>query len=115
MKMNKNTLIMYILFGVTGLIGIIFFTLPSIIKKPSNTKELPDFALGFVEKDDFEFQKYSPKRNFTIKELQQRFDKRIYIGIAGIIVLFGASIYAGHLIRKKQKKHYTKNEINEEK
>ncbi|GJQ49200.1 hypothetical protein KsCSTR_19880 [Candidatus Kuenenia stuttgartiensis] len=101
---QKNNVLMYIVFGITFLIGIIFFVVPPMVKKPSFTKEIPDSTLGFTKRDDFHMEKYSPRHDLTLQDLKKGFDKRIYFGISGIIILLGVSLYSTYLIKKKNKK-----------
>lgn len=101
---QKNNVLMYIVFGITFLIGIIFFAVPSMMKKPSFTKEIPDSALGFIKRDDFHMEKYSPSHDLTLQELKKGFDKRIYIGLSGVIILLGVSVYTTYRIKKKNKR-----------
>ncbi|MCF6149386.1 MAG: hypothetical protein E3K37_12095 [Candidatus Kuenenia sp.] len=103
MKRKSNTL-MYIVFGTTFLIGIVFFTLPSVTKKPTFTKKIPESSLGFIKREDFKQQKYSPRHDLTLQELKKGYDKKIYFSLSGIVILLGVSIYTTYRIKKRNKK-----------
>lgn len=103
MKQKSNTL-MYIVFGITFLIGIAFFAFPSITKKPTFTKKIPESSLGFIKREDFKQQKYSPSHDLTLQDLKKGYDTRIYLGLSGIAILLGVSVYTTYRIKKRNKK-----------
>ncbi|MBM4054661.1 MAG: hypothetical protein FJ264_08330 [Planctomycetes bacterium] len=100
---QKNNTVMYIVFSITLVIGLVFFTIPSIRKKPTFTKEIPESSLGFIKREDFKQQKYSPSHDLTLRDLKKGYDKKIYLGLSGIIVLLGVSVYSMYKIKKKNK------------
>jgi len=103
MKQKNNTL-MYVVFGITLVIGFVFFTIPSIKKKPVFTKEIPETSLGFIKREDFHQQKYSPSHDLTLQDLKKGYDKKIYIGLSGVVVLLGVSVYSMYRMKKRNKK-----------
>ncbi|MDR4507993.1 MAG: hypothetical protein MRJ65_07110 [Candidatus Brocadiaceae bacterium] len=103
MNLSKQNMVLGLVFGITILIGIVFLVVPFSSKAPNESKKNTEDTIGYIKKEDFHMSKYTPNKDYTIKDLQQKTNINQYLGVAGIVIGFGAALFAGKLLLKRRK------------
>lgn len=102
MKVSKNNIILFIIFGLSFIVGLIFLIMPFVSEMPDGLEKVSEDTMGFLKKDDFMPAMKAPMPDYTIPTVKQRFNKQ-YAGIIGVFVVFGITVFIGHLLRKRRK------------
>ncbi len=101
---NKKNRILFLIFGLSFIIGLIFLILPFTSEMPDGLEKVSKDTIGFLKKEDFKLPLDAPMPDYTIPGLRRRFNTRQFAGIIGIFVVFGITVLIGFVLRKRQKK-----------
>lgn len=102
MKLPKEKLIIYIIFGFSFLAGLMFF-IPYTVKKPDGFNKEVKETMAFLKKEDFQKHEYSPRHDYTIEEIEHKRDPRVFGSIVGVFVVFALLIVAAFILRKRRR------------
>lgn len=102
MKLSKNNIILFIIFGLSFIIGLIFLIMPFISEMPDGLEKVSEDTLGFLKRDDFKPILKAPMPDYTLPTIKHKFNKQ-YAGIIGVFVVFGITVFIGYFLRKRRK------------
>lgn len=103
MKLTKNKIPLFVIFGLSFIIGLVFLIMPFTSQMPDGLEKVSKGTVGFVKKDDFKPSVNTPLSNYTIPGITRKFDTKRYAGIIGVFVVFGITVFIGYLLKKKRK------------
>ena len=102
MKLSKNNVALFVGFGLTFIIGLVFLIIPFTSRMPDGLEKVSKDTVGFIKKDDFKPSVTAPLPNYKIPGITQKIDTRRYAGIIGMFVVFGITVFAGYLLKKRR-------------
>lgn len=100
---NKKNIALFIIFGLSFIIGLIFLILPFTSESPDGLEKVSEETIGFLKKEDFKPLLNAPAPDYTIPGLKNRFDTRQVAGIIGVFVVFVITVFVGFLLKRRQK------------
>lgn len=103
MNLTKNKIPLFVVFGLSFIIGLIFLITPLTSKLPDGLEKVSKHTVGFIKKDDFKPSVNAPLSNYTIPGIARKFDTKRYAGIIGVFVVFGITVFVGYLLKKRRK------------
>ncbi|MCF6158796.1 MAG: hypothetical protein E3K32_09535 [wastewater metagenome] len=105
MKLStKKNVIMFILFGLSFIVGLVFLIVPFTSQMPDGLEKVSEHTIGFVKKDDFAFSVKAPMPDYEVPGVRNKFNTRRYAGVIGVGLVFGVSILIGYILKKRKKK-----------
>ncbi|MDN3515295.1 MAG: PDGLE domain-containing protein [Candidatus Brocadia sp.] len=103
MNLSKKNVVLFLLFGLSFIIGLIFLIIPFTSEMPDGLEKVSEKTMGFLKKDDFIPTGKAPMPDYTIPALKKRFDTRQYAGIIGVFIVFGITVFVAYLLRKRRR------------
>jgi len=103
MNLSKKNIAVFLIFGLSFIIGLIFLIMPFTSEMPDGLEKVSEETMGFLKKDDFKPMLNAPMPDYTIPALKRRFDTKQYAGIIGMFVVFGITVFIGYLLKKRRK------------
>ena len=103
MNLTKNKISLFIVFGLSFIIGLIFFITPLTSKLPDGLEKVSKDTVGFIKKDDFKNSVDALLPGYTVPGIKNKFDTKRYAGIIGVFVVFGITVFIGYLLKKRRK------------
>lgn len=102
MNLSKKNIAVFLVFGLSFIVGLIFLIMPFTSEMPDGLEKVSEDTMGFLKKEDFKPTVKAPMPDYTIPKLKQRFNKQ-YAGIIGVFIVFGITVFVGYLLRKRRK------------
>ncbi len=102
MNLSKKNIVLFLIFGLSFIIGLIFLIIPFVSEKPDGLEKISEETMGFLKKDDFRPAHKAPMPDYTIPIKKQRFNRQ-YAGIIGVFIVFGTTVFFGYLLKKRRK------------
>lgn len=102
MNLSKKNLALYVIFVLSFIVGLVFLIMPFVWEKPDVPGKVLEETMGFLKKDDFWPIRKAPVADYRVSALKQGFNRQ-YAAIIGAFVIFGASVFAGYLLKKRRK------------
>ncbi|MGQ3684050.1 MAG: hypothetical protein ACUBOA_03405 [Candidatus Loosdrechtia sp.] len=95
---DKKMMALYIIFGLSFVIGIVVLVMPLKTKAPEGPGKAPDHTMGFLKEGDF---LHTPENHvpYTVNKLTTR----QYWRFIGVIAAFGISVCIGYILKKRRK------------
>lgn len=103
MKLSKNNMPLFIVFGLSFIIGLVFLIMPYTSQKPDGLEKVSEDTVGFLKKEDFKPLVKAPMPDYTIPGVKHKFDTQRYAGVIGVVVVFGITVFIGYLLKKRRK------------
>ena len=103
MKLTKNKIPLFVVFGLSFIIGLIFLITPFTSKLPDGLEKVSKHTVGFIKKDDFKSSVDALLPGYTVPAIKHKFDTKRYAGIIGVLVVFGITVFVGYLLKKRRK------------
>ena len=103
MNLTKNKIPLFIVFGLSFIIGLIFIITPLTSKLPDGLEKVSKDTVGFIKKDDFKPSVDALLPGYTVPSIKNKFDTKRYAGIIGVFVVFGITVFVGYLLKKRRK------------
>jgi len=103
MNLTKNKIPLFIVFGLSFIIGLIFLITPLTSKLPDGLEKVSKHTVGFIKKDDFNTSVDALLPGYTVPGIKNKFDTKRYAGIIGVFVVFGITVFVGYLLKKRRK------------
>jgi len=103
MKLTKNKIPLFVVFGLSFIIGLIFLITPFTSKMPDGLEKVSKHTVGFIKKDDFKSSVDALLPGYTVPAIKHKFDTKRYAGIIGVLVVFGITVFVGYLLKKRRK------------
>ena len=103
MKLTKNKIPLFVVFGLSFIVGLILLIIPFTSQMPDGLEKVSKDTVGFVKKDDFKPSVNAPLSNYTIPGITRKFGTKRYAGIIGVFVVFGITVFVGYLLKKRRK------------
>src|SRR3990167_5376181 len=103
MNLTKNKIPLFVVFGLSFIIGLIFLITPFTSKMPDGLEKVSKHTVGFIRKDDFKSSVDALLPGYTVPAIKHKFDTKRYAGIIGVLVVFGITIFIGYLLKKRRK------------
>ncbi len=103
MNLTKNKIPLFIVFGLSFIIGLIFIITPLTSKLPDGLEKVSKDTVGFIKKDDFKTSVDALLPGYTVPGIKNKFDTKRYAGIIGVFVVFGITAFVGYLLKKRRK------------
>ena len=104
MNLTKNKIPLFVVFGLSFIIGLIFLITPFTSKMPDGLEKVSKHTVGFIKKDDFKSSVDALLPGYTVPAIKHKFDTKRYAGIIGMFVVFGVTVFVGYLLKKRRKK-----------
>lgn len=98
---KKQSVAVFILFGLSLIIGLVFLVVPFTSKKPDGLEKVSE-TMGFLKKDDFKPLLNAPMPEYSMSGIKNKMGSRQYASIIGVFVVFGITVIVGYLLKKKQ-------------
>ncbi|MDE2216856.1 MAG: PDGLE domain-containing protein [Planctomycetota bacterium] len=102
MKKPKKDIPLFIVFGLSFIIGLVFLIMPFISHKPDGLQKVSEKTVGFLKKEDFKPVVKAPMPDYTIPILKHNNVKQ-YAGIIGVFVVFGITVFIGFMLKRRRK------------
>ena len=104
MKEPKKNMPLFIVFGLSFIIGLVFLITPFISQKPDGRQKVSEETVGFLKKEDFKPVVKAPMPDYTIPILKHKHTNiKQYAGIIGVFVVFGITVLIGYLLKRRRK------------
>ena len=103
MNLSKKNIVLFIVFGLSFIVGLTFLIIPFTSRKPDGLEKVSEETVGFLKKEDFKPMTKAPMPDYTIPTLERRFNTKRYAGIIGVFIVFGISILVGYFLKEKRK------------
>ncbi len=103
MNLTKNKIPLFVVFGLSFIIGLIFLITPFTSKMPDGLEKVSKHTVGFIKKDDFKSSVDALLPGYTVPAIKHKFDTKRYAGIIGVLVVFGITVFVGYLLKKRRK------------
>jgi len=103
MNLTKNKIPLFVVFGLSFIIGLIFLITPFTSKMPDGLEKVSKHTVGFIRKDDFKSSVDALLPGYTVPAIKHKFDTKRYAGIIGVLVVFGITVFVGYLLKKRRK------------
>ena len=104
MKKPQKNIPLFIVFGLSFIIGLVFLIMPFISQKPDGLQKVSEETVGFLKKDDFKPVVEAPLPDYTIPILKHKHTNiKQYTVIIGVFVVFGITVLIGYLLKRKRK------------
>jgi len=103
MNLTKNKIPLFVVFGLSFIIGLIFLITPFTSKMPDGLEKVLKHTVGFIKKDDFKSSVDALLPGYTVPAIKHKFDTKRYAGIIGVLVVFGITVFVGYLLKKRRK------------
>ena len=103
MNLTKNKIPLFVVFGLSFIIGLIFLITPLTSKLPDGLEKVSKHTVGFIKKDDFKPSVDALLPGYTVPGIKHKFDTKRYAGIIGVFVVFGITVFVGYLVKKRRK------------
>jgi hypothetical protein len=105
---DKKRIVLYIIFGLSFIIGLVILVMPLTTKTPEVLEKAPDHTMGFLKESDFTSPTKAPipdsEMPGAMPGMINELNTQRYAGIIGIFVAFGITIGIGYILNKKRKK-----------
>lgn len=102
MNLTKNKILLFIVFGLSFIIGLIFLIAPLTSKLPDGLEKVSKHTVGFVKKDDFKPSVGALLPGYTVPGIKHKFNTKRYAGIIGMFLVFGITVFVGYLLKKRR-------------
>ena len=103
MKLTKNKIPLFVVFGLSFIVGLILLIIPFTSQMPDGLEKVSKDTVGFVKKDDFKPSVDGLLPGYTVPGIKHKFDTKRYAGIIGMFVVFGITVFVGYLLKKRRK------------
>ncbi len=103
MKLSKKNTVLFLVVGLSVVVGLIFFSAPFSSEMPDGLEKVSEKAMDFQKKGDPKPVVKAPMPDYTIPALKRRFDTRQYAGVIGAFLVFGITVFIGYLLKKRFK------------
>lgn len=97
---KKQSVTVFILFGLSLIIGVVFLVVPFTSKKPDGLEKVSK-TIGFLKKDDFKPLLNAPMPEYRMSGIMSNVGSRQYASIIGVVVVFGITVFVGYLLKRK--------------
>ncbi len=104
MKLTRNKIPFFVVFGLSFIIGLIFLIIPFTSHLPDGLEKVSKDTVGFIKRHDFKPSVDALLPGYTVPGIKHKFDTKRYTGIIGVFVVFGISVFVGYLLKKRRKK-----------
>ena len=75
MKLSKNNIILFVIFGLSFIIGLIFLIMPFISEMPDGLEKVSEDTIKYLKKDDFMPTLKAPMPDYTLPTIKHKFNK----------------------------------------
>src|SRR5574337_1563830 len=104
MKKPQKNIPLFIIFGLSFIVGLVFLVMPFISQKPDGLQKVSEKTVGFLKKEDFKPVVKAPMPNYTIPILKHKHNNiKQYASIIGVFIVFGIMIFVGFMLKRKRK------------
>jgi len=103
MKLTKNKIPLFVVFGLSFIVGLILLIVPFTSQMPDGLEKVSKHTVGFIKKDDFKSSVDALLPGYTVPAIKHKFDTKRYAGIIGVLVVFGITVFVGYLLKKRRK------------
>jgi|GEM_PF-1578558 len=104
MKKPKKNIPLFIVFGLSFIIGLVFLIMPFISHKPDGLQKVSEETVGFLKKEDFKPAVKAPMPDYTIPILKHKHNNtKQYAGIIGVFIVFGIMVFIGFMLKRRRK------------
>ncbi|MBM4064375.1 MAG: hypothetical protein FJ266_01835 [Planctomycetes bacterium] len=103
MKLTKNKIPLFVVFGLSFIVGLILLIVPFTSQMPDGLEKVSKHTVGFIKKDDFKSSVDVLLPGYTVPAIKHKFDTKRYAGIIGVLVVFGITVFVGYLLKKRRK------------
>lgn len=101
--LDKKNRVMFVVFGLSFIVGLVFLIVPFISDMPDGLEKVSEDTVGFLKKDDFKSPTKAPIPDYIVPGLKNKFNAKRYAGIIGVCIVFGITVFAGYLLKKRRK------------
>lgn len=101
MNLSKKNIVLFLVFGLSFIIGLIFLIMPFTSEMPDGLEKVSEKTVGFLKKDDFKPMLNAPMPDYTMPIIKHRFNRQ-YAGIIGVFIVFGITVFMGYLFKKRR-------------
>ncbi|MCK6468007.1 MAG: PDGLE domain-containing protein [Candidatus Brocadia sinica] len=102
MNLSKKNIVLFLIFGLSFIVGLIFLIIPFVSEMPDGLEKVSEETMGFLKKDDFKLILKAPMPDYTMPAAKQRFNRQ-YAGIIGVFIVFGVTVFVGYILKKRRK------------
>lgn len=102
-SVNKKNVVLFIIFGLTFIIGPLFFIIPFTSQMPDGLEKVSEHTVGFIKKDDFHTPLKAPMPEYEMPGVKNKFNAHRYAGVIGVLVVFSISIIIGFLLKRRRR------------
>jgi hypothetical protein len=104
MKEPKKNIPLFIVFGLSFIIGLVFLIMPFISQKPDGLQKVAEETVGFLKREDFKPVVKTPMPDYTIPTLKHKHNNiKQYSVIIGVFAVFGITVLIGYLLKRRRK------------
>ncbi len=101
--LDKKNMAMFIVFGLSFIIGLVFLVVPFTSDMPDGLEKVSENTVGFLKRNDVKSQPHEPMPDYRAPGLKNKFDIERYAAVIGVCIVFGITIFAGYLLKKRRK------------
>ncbi len=101
--LDKKNMVMLIVFGLSFIIGLGFLMVPFTSDMPDGLEKVSENTVDFLKRNDFKSQSHESMPDYRVPGLKNKFNVERYAAVIGVCVVFGITIFAGYLLKKRRK------------